>query len=88
MRDFRNGVKLGVNEDDYQAALQEYPDGLVISLNRNQDGEYSLHIATCGTLSFDLAAKNQDSRAGKLFFRDQLNSTLGLRPITMSNANG
>ena len=59
------------NEDDYQAALQEYPDGLVISLNRNKDGEYSLHIATCGTLSFDLAAKNQDSRAGKLIFRDQ-----------------
>ena len=74
MRDFSGGVQLGVNEDDYQTALQEYSDGLVVSLNRSRSGQFTLHKAICGTLSYDLAAKDspteQTHRFGKVLFRD------------------
>src|ERR1043165_4695401 len=74
MRDFANGVQPGVNEDDYQSALQEYRDGLVLSLNRSRRGQFTLHKATCSTLSYDLETKDspisQTERTGKVLFRD------------------
>lgn len=72
MRDFSDGVRLKENEDEYQSALQEYSDGLVVSLNRNHQGKMTLHRATCNTLSYDLEAKgNHSARTGKLLFRDR-----------------
>ena len=86
MRDFSGGVQLGVNEDDYQTALQEYRDGLVVSLNRSRKGQFTLHKATCRTLSYDLSAKNstteQIHRSGKVLFRDhaELDAWLATNP--------
>ncbi len=86
MRDFSNGVELGVNEDEYQAALREYRDGLVVGLNRSCEGQFTLHKATCGTLSYDLAVKDsptaQTHRSGKVLFRDhaELDAWLAGKP--------
>ena len=85
MRDFSDGIELGVNEDEYQAALREYRDGLVIGL-RSRKGQFTLHNATCGTLSYDLAAKDsptqQTRRPGKVLFRnhDELDAWLISKP--------
>ena len=94
MRDFSDGVDLGVNEDAYQAALQEYRDGLVIGLNRSRKGRFTLHNATCGTLSYDLEAKGsptqQKHRSGKVLFRDhaELDTWLDAKPdLTLGDLN-
>jgi len=71
MEDFQTGVRLDGNEDEYQAALREYRNGLVISLGRNRRGQYSLHRANCQTLSYPLEPQRQSRRSGKLLFRDR-----------------
>lgn len=75
MRDFSDGVQLSVTEDDYQTALQEYCDGLVVNLSRNRKGQFTLHKVTCGTLSYDLVEKDsptpQTHHCGKVLFRNQ-----------------
>jgi len=42
MQDYSNGVH---PEDEivYQAWQRAHPQGLVVSLNRNRDGKYTLH---------------------------------------------
>jgi hypothetical protein len=82
MRDFSDGIRQGENEDDYQAALQESPDSLVISLSRSRKGQFTLHSTKCGTLSYDLSAKGQSTRSGKIIFRDEneLNEWRATRP--------
>ena len=72
MCDFSNGIERGVNEDEYQAALQKHPDGLVVSLHRGRTGQFTLHGAKCETLYYDLAKKKQTHRSGKIIFRDQV----------------
>jgi|ERR1041384_508387 hypothetical protein len=74
MDDFRNGIRLGDNEDEYQAALDQYrarPGGVVVSLTRNRRNLYSLHDAKCETLSYPLEPQGQTRRSGKLLFRDR-----------------
>jgi hypothetical protein len=41
MRDFSDGIRVGINEDAYQAALVEYRDGIAVSLTRARDGYFS-----------------------------------------------
>ncbi len=80
MRDFSDGVRLNENGEEYQSALQEYSDGLVVSLNRSRQGKMTLHRTTCTTLSYDLQAKgSQSDRSGKVLFRDrnELNDWVG-----------
>jgi hypothetical protein len=74
MRDFRGGIGIGDNEDEYQAALREYRKhrgAFVISLTRNRQGLYSLQSAHCLTLSYLLEPQGQSRRSGKLLFRDR-----------------
>jgi hypothetical protein len=86
MRDFSDGIELGVNEDEYRATIQEYHGGLVVSLNRSRKGQFTLHNATCSTLTFDLAPNegpNQTTRrTGKVLFRnhDELDAWLASQP--------
>lgn len=71
---FSKGVQLGVNEEEYQAALKDYRDGLVLGLHRSRKGQWTLHKATCVTVSYDLSAKNtlkrHTRRSGKVLFHD------------------
>ena len=71
MREFRDGIRLGQNEQDYQSALREYRSGLVINLARNRRGLYSLHRANCVTLSYPLEPQGQTHRAPKVLLRDR-----------------
>src|SRR4051794_19076886 len=75
MRDYSDGVEIGVNEDDYQTALREYRDGIVVNLTIGRTGKFTRHKANCGTLSYNLATKKsptpQTHRAGKILFHDE-----------------
>jgi hypothetical protein len=70
MLEFRQRISTGVDEERYQEWLQHHPSGLVLSLNRSREGEFTLHRATCQTISFDRALKRDNStgRTGKICF--------------------
>ena len=68
MRAFADGVHQGKNEDEYQRALEEYRDGLVVKLRRDRNGRYTLHGAACDTVQYPLASKGQTSRSPKYLF--------------------
>jgi hypothetical protein len=71
MRDFTSGIRLNENEDEYQSALRAYGDGLVLSLNPNRDGLFTVHRAGCLTVSYDLKRAGHSRRSGKVLFRDR-----------------
>jgi len=74
MRDFRSGIRLGENEDEYQLALREYrdyPGALVLSLTKNRQKRYTLHDANCLTISYDLAPAGDSRRKGRILFRNR-----------------
>ena len=74
MRDFRDGIRLGENEDEYQIALREYrdyPGSLVLSLRKNRQDKYTLHDAMCLTISYDLERAGDSERKGRVLFRDR-----------------
>ena len=79
MRDFSEGVRSNDNEDEYQAALREYSDGLVLSLNRSRHGEFTLHKATCKTVAFQ---EGETNRSGKILFHNyvELNDWVSQQP--------
>ena len=69
MRAFPDGVHQDKNEAEYQAALKEYRDGLVVNLRSHRNGRHTLHRAGCGTVDYQLASKGQTSRSPKYLFR-------------------
>jgi hypothetical protein len=95
MFDYSGGIEIGVNEVEYLAALRgDYRRGLVVSLNRSCKGQFTLHNATCGTLFYDLEAKDsptkQTRRSGKILFRDrtELNAWLDSQPdLSLADLN-
>ena len=68
MRAFPNGVRLDENENEYQAALQEYHDGLVVNGKADRLGRRTIHRGSCETLRYDLATKQQNARSAKFLF--------------------
>ena len=92
MEDFSAGIHLGENEDEYQAALRQHSEGLVLALTRSRRGRFTLHRATCDTISYDLSTSKQGQRhrRGKLIFRDhtELHEWLGSRTdLALSDLN-
>jgi hypothetical protein len=71
VREFRDGIRLGKNEHEYQSALRQYRSGLVVNLARNRRRLYSLHNANCVTLSYPLEPQRQSHRAPKILFHDR-----------------
>jgi hypothetical protein len=46
---------------EYQAWLQEHPDGRVLCLNEHgRDGKYIVHRSTCRTISYDTRSAGHD----------------------------
>ncbi len=78
MKDFSDGIVVGVNEAAYQAALRDCPNGFVLSLNRGRKGGRTLHTTKCRSVNYDLEEKQspvpQTHRSGKIVFsnRDEL----------------
>ena len=56
----------GEQEDEYQAWLDAHPDGLVLSLNQNDSGKYTLHRSRCRTISYAQLGTGHSSRTGKI----------------------
>jgi hypothetical protein len=69
--DFRDGIRLDENEDDYQSALREFRGGYVLSLNPKRRGLITVHGAGCLTISYDLERAGHSRRSGKILFRDR-----------------
>jgi len=92
MREFSDGIELGVNEDDYLNALKDYADGIVVS--EGKSGRYVRHKASCNTLSYDLKAKNsptpQRRRSAKILFRndDELSTWLTAEGVDRADLPG
>ena len=84
MQDFSNGVELGGNEDEYQAALREYRDGLVVGLNPSRKGQFTLtmlHAARCRTIWLQRAARQPKLIALERFCSGTMPSLMrGSRP--------
>ena len=81
MQDYSNGVH---PEDEivYQAWQRAHPQGLVVSLNRNRDGKYTLHHSSCHTVTYSLQQKGQFKRSGKICLEDQTELTQWLNTCT------
>ena len=89
MRDYSSGIRVDGNEGEYQAWLREHSDGFVVSL-RSHRGQFSLHHPSCTTLSYDLEAKRQTERSGKLCFdnRGELEGWVTAQPnLQLSDLN-
>ena len=56
----------GGSEDEYQRWLDTHSDGLVLSLNENDRGKYTLHRAQCKTVSYSQAGTGHTARSGKV----------------------
>jgi len=68
MHDYSAGVEEEAQHSEYLQWLSNNRLGLVLNLTRGRTGAYTLHRASCGTLSYDLASKGQRRRCGKICF--------------------
>lgn len=84
VRDYSSGLLVDTPMHyEYLRWLGANPSGVVLSLNRDRNGKYTVHRADCPTLSYDLVAKGQRHRTGKMCAYDP-----HLSPVLRSNPTG
>jgi hypothetical protein len=71
MECFPNGVRVGDNEEHYQAALRANANGFVLTLNPGKYGKAVVHHATCRTIAYPMpSAKGHDERSPRYVLPD------------------